>query len=346
MAKIDDTPVDERGAIEVIAQGDTKSLRLHHGLELVEDFGGHFAPPGFEAAFAPLAYINGSGEAERSKKALGQRLHLTNWSEKRRSFALDKKLKYFNNHKWDRLGGAAASTTGAFLGMTAGSAIAGSATLLSWLGGPVTGLPTTLLLGGSIVGGLGAGYAYNKVKSKDQDSVELVAQIYEAQGKTPVQAGKVFAALAAKMPGKAGKDMANDLKKLTKTRYFTEAVAEQKFEALNQLMHKYDREIRLANGMPIDRNNPNKTVSEQFAELINTGRLDARELVLNRSSLAVIAELERQQLQSMAQPSPAIPTSPEMQRLAQNMTDMGIAPVGADVPQDLPKPEGRILGKA
>jgi hypothetical protein len=347
MAKIDDTPVDERGALEVITQGDFKSLKLRHGSELVEDFG-HFGLPMADAITTPLAFINGSGEAERSKKALGQRLGLhQDWHEARRSRALAKKLDHLKNHKWHRLGGAAASTTGAFLGMSAGSALAGSAILLSWLGGPVTGLPTTLLIGGSIVGGLVAGYAYNKiVKSKDQDCVELVAQIYEAQGKTPVQPGMVFAALATKMQGQVGKDMENDLKELTKTRFFAEAAADQKFEALNQLMYKYDKQIRLASGMPIDLNNPDKTASEQFADLINTGRLDARELVLNRSRMAVVAELERQKSQSMPQYTSAIPTSPEVQTLAQNMTRLGISPVGTDVAQDLPNPEGRNHSKA
>jgi hypothetical protein len=149
--------------------------------------------------------------------------------------------------------------------------------------GVFTPLPFALLLG-SLAGGIGGNYLYDDVlKKQAQDPLVINEQIVKMQASgQAVPEEMVFAALAANVSGKAGAIIDKKLKQYTGTEYFTEALGKpEKIAKLTALMNNpaIDDIIRTQTQMPFDPQNHHKPVAVQYTELLNSGRLDARELL-------------------------------------------------------------------
>jgi hypothetical protein len=137
----------------------------------------------------------------------------------------------------------------------------------------------------------------NGVAEQAQDPVVMNIQLMkmqeEGQG-VPTEA--VFATLAANLSGKQGKVVGKLLKKYTGTELFSEALADPKnIPKLQAMLHNpvVDDAIRAQTGMPRDANDPNKTVAEQYAELINGGHMQVKNMLNTGEGLYVLSALQQ-----------------------------------------------------
>jgi hypothetical protein len=183
---------------------------------------------------------------------------------------------------------------------------------------PIPGLSLIGGLVGAFIGGTVANKIYNSMfPREDQDATALTIQIFHAQQDgQPVPAEVVFAALAAGLPDRARKRVEKDLMRMTGIRDLNEAVAQGKLEELGVLMRQYDTDVRADTGMRMDVVNIEKTASQQYAEWVNSGQLDARNLLfpdkLPTSSLPVPTASRVPQNHGMAMVSPSL--TPGMSR--------------------------------
>lgn len=167
---------------------------------------------------------------------------------------------------------------------------------------------------GSIAGGFGGSYLYNKAFENDvQDPLMIAFQIGKMrESGEAVSPEVVFAALAANLPERDAKRVDKKLKKLTGETLFTEALSKQEnMQKLIAMMNDdvIDDAIRAQTGMPPDPQNPKKSVAEQYAELINSGQMDPKAMLKHGEGMYALAAATQQQQQSVN-----VPVTPETGR--------------------------------
>lgn len=183
--------------------------------------------------------------------------------------------------------------------VTAGTGLAGTMVAMGVAGaalGPIAWIPSLVIGGaGAIAGGYAGSKAYRRLAGQIQDTVAIVSQIREAQkNDEAIPEEVVFAALASKLRGKDAKEAGALLYQKTGTRYFHEAVEQGKLEGLAEMMKDPDmqrrgieRKLRRLTNMPMDLSNINKSVVTQYAEYLNSGRMDAKYLLRQFSPLDI-----------------------------------------------------------
>lgn len=184
-------------------------------------------------------------------------------------------LDHMEAERQHAMGAAGAAATGAVAGTMI---LPGAGTLV---GGIVA----------SIAGSIAGQQIYDTViKGKTQDALEIVAKLRLAQqqGVTDIPEGAVAAALMASMPVRLRSKMEDRLEELAGTRQFDEAVTSEKTEELVRVAKEFDTEICSHTGMVCDPLYPEKRATEQFAELINSRRMDARDLLFTKDHLAAL----------------------------------------------------------
>lgn len=173
--------------------------------------------------------------------------------------------------------GAVSATTG----LAGTAATIGLATAA--FGGPPGWIAGLLIAGaGGIAGGYVGSKAYRQVVGQSQDVIAITGKIREAwKNNEQIPEEVIFAALAAKLPGKDGKLAGDLLKQKTGTRYFHEALEQGKIEELGELMNnkKLKQAIRWHSNMPPDISDLNRSVVSQYAELINRRQMDPNRLL-------------------------------------------------------------------
>lgn len=149
--------------------------------------------------------------------------------------------------------------------------------------GSITGLGVGTLVC-SIAGAMIASKIYHSFEEEQaKDPLVITAKIVQMQeaGK-PISPVVVFAALASNISGEAGKHIDDLLEKYTGTKYFSEALGNPKTIAgLTAMMNdpSVNDIIRAQVQMPHDAQNPRKPVALQYAELMASGQLKARDLL-------------------------------------------------------------------
>lgn len=214
----------------------------------------------FAAVSGVTSYISSQKQAEdlaqKFSKGSLKRLAHTNPALRKKYHELDDEWK--------------GSVVGAIFSLALGSAI-----------GALVGFFVPIW-GAAFVGTLIGGFLGNKLYTdafveQAQDPVMINAQIIDMRKNgEAVPAEAVFAALAANLSGEQGKLVGKKLKRYAGTDLFTEALANPKnIAGLQAFIHDKDTDnaIRAKTGMPLDPANPNKTVAEQYAELINSGQM-------------------------------------------------------------------------
>jgi hypothetical protein len=177
------------------------------------------------------------------------------------------KIKELDTEPYFRAGGAVASIAGA---------LGGGALLIAF--GPIA----------SVLGAMGGGYVtgsiYDRIFKRDaQEQIDITMQAAKMQAAgEQVPAEVIFAGLAANLKGTQGEHASRLLKNLTGTESFLEALGEPKnLEKLRAMMHDptINSYIAAQTGMIPDPVNINRPVAEQYAELINTGKLYASKIL-------------------------------------------------------------------
>ncbi len=170
-----------------------------------------------------------------------------------------------------------------FGGGILGGAAAGSLAALT----PLAAFPPALAvvgIVGAIAGGSAAVSAHDAAfKQEVQDPITIAMQVAKAKELDgAVDPVMVFAALAANLKGEQATHVDRILERYTGTKYFTQAMADPdnipKIEAMmnNPIIDSY---IRAQTGMTIDYAIPNKPVAVQYAELINSGQMQANKIL-------------------------------------------------------------------
>lgn len=165
-----------------------------------------------------------------------------------------------------------------------------------------------------IAGGFAGNYIYdNAIKEQKQDPIVINQQIIQmrAAGKE-VPAEVVFACLAANISGEAGKKIDGICERYTGEKIYTAVLEDQKKIAkLAAMMNNQtvDDMLRAKYQIPLDPQNPNKTVVEQYAELLNSGKLEPQNL-LNIGSWQAGFPPVNTPATNLAQSSPEVPLTP------------------------------------
>lgn len=200
--------------------------------------------------------------------------------------------------------------TVSLLGSLGGGALAGIFTL-----NPI------IALAGAIGGGYAANGLYNAAFSENlQNPVAIAMQAARMQSlKEEVPAEVVFAALAANLKGPQGERAANLLEKLTGTKSFLEALGDPKnLEKLRAMMHDPETNniIAAQTGMIPDPMNINKPVAEQYAELINSGKLQASKMLEPGAGMyATIEAANNMQVGNIDTQLPSVPFPKRQQQV-------------------------------
>ncbi len=181
---------------------------------------------------------------------------------------------------------------GTAAGAAAGTAVAGAATGTAVAATAATGASWTAILAGGAAasaGGYVGGKGYDAVIKPDQkDEIDLAVKIADAQRLgQDVPAEAVFAQWAASQKGDLANQLDQDLKDKTGTSDFNEAIEQNKFAEIRQMMSNkvYEKAMRVQVGMTPDSQNLDRHVADQLTEWVNARQLPAKDLVLNKSML-------------------------------------------------------------
>jgi len=190
--------------------------------------------------------------------------------------------------------------------------------IFGWIGGIVLGgilcfltpIPTIV---GMIAGGIGGSYLYNSMCEKQaEDPLVINEQIIKMRTNGEnVSPEVVFAALAANVSGKTGEEVDKTLKRYTGKELFSEVLGNPaSVEKLTAMMNnpRIDSIIRAQTRMPMDQENQSKSVAVQYAELINSGRMDVRDLLIVGAGLDALSAPTQKNNASIQ--SPEAPTTP------------------------------------
>lgn len=220
------------------------------------------------------------------------------------------------------------ATWDSIFGIVGGMAIGG--VLAAMLGGifgtfaipiPIFGsLAGSTILGlvGTIAGGIvGSNIYHSAFEKQGQDPIVINEQIIQMQknGET-IAPELVFACLAANISGDKAKSVDKLLKKYTETELFTEALGNpNNLPKLAAMMNnkKIDDIIRAQTQMPFNPQNPNKTVAEQYAELLNNGQMQAKDMLVTGAGLDSVQLSTSVKYASASPEVPNIPIQPREQ---------------------------------
>ncbi len=171
---------------------------------------------------------------------------------------------------------------------------------------------------GGIVGGIAGSYVgsmvYDAIFSvANEDSIQLTRNMTKIQKSGSMATPEMtFAILASNLRGREGQRLEDALERLTGTRDFKVALERGHTDALRSMMVEHDLAIRSDTGMLPDMNRPMVTASEQYAEWINSGQMDARQLVIRKFGLPMQSVAMQPQAQGfgMAASNPQMPQVP------------------------------------
>lgn len=194
--------------------------------------------------------------------------------------------------------------------------------LFSLVGGAIAGavlgfLAPVPIPGLSIIGMIAGGFAgsslYGSMCEKQaEDPLVINEQIIKMrEAGEIVPANVVFAALAANVSGKAGENVDKTLKRYTGKEVFNEVLGNPASVArLSAMMNNpaIDSILRVQTGMSPDPQNPNKSVAEQYAELINSGKLHARDLLLKGAGVEALLQTVQNPPTASLPAAPKTPT--------------------------------------
>ncbi|MEQ1789523.1 MAG: hypothetical protein ABL857_03670, partial [Rickettsiales bacterium] len=295
--------IDERGTLDKITAGDLGAMDLGDaasagqiGTMALGAVGK--AVPLVGAINTGLAGVIGDVDADKERAKISQYFKVKDIAQlKRRSPAFRKKAKELDERWQGSAGGTAASVAG-------GAAV----------GALLMGIIPGGFIVGSIAGGFGGSYLYDKAFVKQaQDPVVINMQIGKMhEAGEYISPEVVFAALASNLSEKSGKMTDKLLKRRTGTKLFAEALADPKnMPKLAALMNdtRIDDAIRAQTGMTRDSQNPLKTVSEQYAELINSGQMKPEYMLKTGEGIRVLTVAMNNQNNV-----PCITDTPEMQQ--------------------------------
>lgn len=323
---------DDRSVFEKTVSGDLGNLDVVDGVE-AGSVASNFIPGGALLG-TPLDGLRGRMTSKRERAKLEEEL-----GRKLEEGAAESRILRKKKDELDGRSGAALER----------SAITGTGGVVGGLAMPI--LPIVGAIGGQWLTGMAVDRFFGDAAvNGDQDAVELVIKLREMQQKKQEVAPEfVFAALAANLPDKQEKRLLDRLEALAGTRKFSDAVSQEKGEALTRLMKESDVEIRADTNLPFDLHNPDKTASEQYAELINQGQMDARALLF-RSDMPSPVDMVAQQPELIGQPAGRMAiVNPEIAGLAASLNEMGVVPAidnGQLVLLPLPSSNKPTPGKA
>ncbi|MFO0389896.1 MAG: hypothetical protein ACK502_09310 [Alphaproteobacteria bacterium] len=283
------------GYIEKTLKGDIASFDVDDTLDAASAASGLIPGKIGQLAAAPIEALHGSITSERDmaeiKKALGNTSVAARDSKNR---ALRRKLNELAGRSGQKL---------EEVGMMGVGAMAGGAVV-----GSVLPIPFVGHMAGMWLGAEGAQILYDEaIKTQDQDAVGLVIEMKEMQKrKQPIAAEYVFATLASNLPDKEAKKVEDRLFALTGKRKFAEAIQDGHTMAVTRLMHEFDLEVRVDTGLSYDAMenplSPIKTASEEYAELINSGKMDARALLI-REDMPSVMEITKLHMEKQKKPA-------------------------------------------
>lgn len=310
-------PPDNRGVLDKLKAGDVGALDLGDAAtaaKFVRDTTNNIAPfvPSVGNALAdstPVGLgLNGVIAYYENKDKQAEIAHEFDPKNIRQLIRQNPKLADKFEKKFDLLN---------FLGH-AGASLGGAA-----LGGGATFLLTTFInsafpivfplifagmsLVGAAIGGTIANSMYSSAFEKqEQDPVVINMQINKIHAKNGfVPPEIIFAALASNLPEKLGKKVDDRLKEYTGTAIFTEALSDHNnIPKLRAMMNDpyIDNLIRAQVGMVHDPLNPLKTVAEQYADMINSGKMNPQNLLQRNAGIHVLRDMAREQGQEVDVP--------------------------------------------
>lgn len=314
MAHIDD--FDDKGASELLMGGEWQKINSANMADVVGGLANFI--PGFGGLLASTGFTSAGAEQHEENKLRRLQAVLGLGDLKAiaaRNPAIRKGLGNIGVETGGAIGSDAAGNVGALAGAALGSAAI-----------PVVG-PFIGMFGGSIGG---SKFFDSVMGEKTENSLELVARIRLAQFMAISKAHKtgepvhadipeevVLAAMIINLPDAARKEIS----KITGIENFSEAVANNDLGKLTLAMRneKVDAIIRSQSGFePYNPNDATMPLAREVAANINAGRTDANHLLLNA--------VDRMQIEANLASAP--------------LRDQGVAPVGNDVPQEIPGGRG------
>lgn len=298
---------DDRGTIDKVFSGDVRSLDGEDvanmgqgGVMAAMMKAGRFVP-GLEVANQAFVGYSANKSAEKERATIAH--YFGDLKALQRDPAFKKKCKQLDD-RWSD------SMFGSSVGM-AGSMACGA------LVGTLTPIPFGFVIG-AVGGGLLSSTVYNKTCVKQsQDPVAINLQICKMmEAGEAVPPALVFAALASNVSGKQGEKIDKLLKKYTGTSLFSEALGDPKnIEKIEAMMYdpKIRNIIRAQVQMPLNPQDPDMPVAEQYAQLLSSGALDPRDLLKAGAGLDAQIRADKAAMNPAWAPAPEMPDLPMVQ---------------------------------
>ncbi len=310
--------IDERGTLAKVAAGNLGVLDAADFANVAQVATGFAANnPIFGAANVAVSGVAGELEAGKERQKIARLFSDGDMRRAKDNPAVRAKLNELDDRwKGSMLESAIVVGGGALLGLLIGPIIGG---LLGTFAIPI---PFFGSIGGAAIGGfiglVGGGIIASTVydgfiKDQAQDPLLINEQIIKLhESGQPVPPELVFAALAGNLSGKAGERTDKILDKYTGTKYFHEAMGEEKnMSKLTTMMHNptIDNAIRAQTLMPPDDYDPTKPVAQQYAELINSGRLNPKDILRSGAGMYALPPVSnmRTAANSQGAEAPATP---------------------------------------
>jgi hypothetical protein len=159
---------------------------------------------------------------------------------------------------------------------------------------PLGGLISGII--GMVAGGYLSGLVYDGLIAKnEQDAVSMAAQNYQKQRDRRgdgISREESFAQLMAALPEGVQRRYEDRLERAAGTRDFAQALqSKEGIRALRRMMADRDLEglLRSYTHIPINPQNIDQHVADQYAELLNNRALDARSIILNPERVGAAA---------------------------------------------------------
>ncbi len=322
--------LDNRRLIDKVGKDGLQNLTSADYAEATGMVGGMLSGGVGRAVELTAAPIAGELQAENEYKVYRKELGDVDRLAPR-SRGVRRSLEELRSRWRGRLGEAGASVAGAVTGGLAMGAL-GFAGPIGWVAG----------LAGMGIGGFAGNSLYNRaVPRQNQNALRLATQIDQARKEgEEITQEIVFATLAANLPRRDLRKIEDKLENATDTRKIDEALADPKNQRVIARLMQKDGEADLA----IRASNPMRLGTEEFTALINSGQMQAKDLLdptgyMRRQSQRVRQERQQYVPDALA----SAPAMPDIRGLAQDMTTSGVTPsVGPDgQPQLLPTKPGQ-----
>lgn len=323
---------DDRDYVQKTLDGDVASFNTDDTLDALSSVSRGLPGKAGDLAAAVIEPIHGSVTSERKLREMREKIG-------RDPRALAKGDNRALRRAVDKLNGLAGSKFMEYSTRGAGAIVGGG------VGSAMVPIPLLGSMGGAWLGDEAAQILYDEVaRTQDQDAVGLADEMRSLQSKSQaVSPEYVFAALASNLPDAEAKKVEDRLFALTGHRKFTDAIADGQTNAITTLMREFDMDIRVDTHLPYDPNNVSRTASEEYAELINTAKLNGRKMdpyaLLVREDMPSIMEITRVHMERQdqpAQPRLAFRGGKAVSDVARGMNKMGVvAAVDADQPVNI-----------